>query len=288
MPSRSALMAAAARAAHLEVDQPPYIFEDTLARQLLGAQADELIAYHRTSGSHPVLMGTRLAVTTRARFAEDRLAEAADSGVRQYVILGAGLDSFGYRSASGGLTVFEVDEPSTSAWKRELLAGAGIAVPASVRLVPADLAEAQLHDALGEAGFDMSLPAFVSWLGVTMYLERAAIERTLESIGRLGAGSEIVFDHTLPPAERDDAGTEYAKIAESVNAASGELWVTSLTRADARAIAERAGLTVMAQPQLEDWVDASMWRRNDSIRPSRLWAMTHARVSVSTVGITRS
>lgn len=98
MPSRSALMAAAARAAHLEVDRPPFLFEDTMARRLLGEQAEGLLSYHHKSGSHPVLLGTRLAVTTRARFAEDRLAAAASTGVSQYVILGAGLDSFAVRS----------------------------------------------------------------------------------------------------------------------------------------------------------------------------------------------
>lgn len=277
MPSRSALMAAAARAAHLEVDQPPYLFEDTLARRLLGEQAEELLAYHHRSGSHPVLVGTRLAVTARARYAEQHLAEAVRRGITQYVVLGAGLDSYGCRSAPA-VTVYEVDEPDTSAWKREVLHKAGVEVPDSARLVPADLTHASLMDSLVAAGFDARRPAFVSWLGVTMYLERPAIARTLEATGRLAPGSEVVFDHALPPEERDAAGAEYASIAEAVGVANGEPWVTALTAGDARALAEAAGLAVIAQPLLEDWVDPAMWRRTDAIRPSRLWAMLHARV----------
>src|ERR1700686_614296 len=239
MPSRSALMAAAARAAHLEVDQPPFLFEDTLARRMLGNQADELLSYHHKSGSHPVLMGTRLAVTTRARYAEDRLAKAIARGIEQYVILGAGLDTFAYRSTmASGVMVYEVDEPDTSAWKREVLETAGVALSAGVRLVPADLVRVPLIEQLVAAGLDMNRPAFVSWLGVTMYLALPAIERTLHA---------------------------------------GEPWVSSLTVDDGAKMLVNAGLEPIAQPLLIDWVDRSMWTRNDSIRPSRLWAMAHAR-----------
>jgi methyltransferase (TIGR00027 family) len=278
MPSRSALMAAAARAAHLEVDQPPFLFEDGLARRLLGNQADELLSYHHKSGSHPVLMGTRLAVTTRARYAEDRLADAIARGIKQYVILGAGLDTFAYRSTlAAGLAVYEVDEPDTSAWKREVLDAAGVAVTAGVRFVPADLVHVPLMEHLVEAGLDLERPAFVSWLGVTMYLERSAIERTLNAVGRMVAGSELVCDHVLPPAQRDEAGAEYASFAESVGAANGEPWVSSLTVDEVATMVASAGFELIAQPLLIDWVGHDLWRRSDSIRPSRLWAMAHAR-----------
>jgi methyltransferase (TIGR00027 family) len=279
MPSRSALMAAAARAAHLEVDQPPFIFEDALARRLLGNQADELLSYHHKSGSHPVLMGTRLAVTTRARYAEDRLADAIKRGIEQYVVIGAGLDTFAYRSTlASALMVYEVDEPETSAWKREVLDAAGVALSSGVRFVPGDLARAPLIELLVEAGLDMDRPAFVSWLGVTMYLEHSAIERTVNAVGRMAAETELVFDHVLPAAQRDEAGAEYASFAESVGAASGEPWVTSLTVEEVATMLANAGFELIAQPLLIDWVDRRLWTRNDAIRPSRLWAMSHARV----------
>ena len=130
-PSRSALTAAAARAAHLIVDGQPTIFADTLAAALLGDRAEELIGYHRLHGTHPVLVGARVQVTCRSRYAEDALARAIGAGVTQYVILGAGLDSFAYRGGllAGRVRVFEVDHPASQEVKRAALAAAGIEVP---------------------------------------------------------------------------------------------------------------------------------------------------------------
>ena len=112
--SFTALTAAAARAAHLIVDQEPWIFADGLAAQLLGEQAEELISYHKLHGTHPVLAGARVQVTCRSRYTEDALSRAVSRGVGQYVILGAGLDSFAYRAGlAGRVRVFEVDHPAT-------------------------------------------------------------------------------------------------------------------------------------------------------------------------------
>ena len=112
-PSRTALTAAAARAAHLIVDAEPYIFEDRAALPLLGVDAEELLDYHRLHGDHPVLAGARTQVAVRSRFAENRVAAAARRGIDQYVILGAGLDSFAYRQVAADVGVFEIDHPGT-------------------------------------------------------------------------------------------------------------------------------------------------------------------------------
>lgn len=279
VPSRSALMAAAARAAHLEVDRPPFLFEDTLARQLLGDQGEEPLSYQRTAGAHPILARTRLVTTARAHYAEQRLMVAVERGVRQYVILGAGLDSFAYRSPLQDLAVYEVERPETSAWKQDRLAAAGIRVPPQAHLVPLDLGRELLLPGLKSHGFDASSPAFVSWLGVTMYLESPAIIAILHEVGELAPGSELVFDHALPAEQRDSEGAEYAALAESIGATNGEPWVTTLTAAQAEAMAVQSGLEVLAQPFLEDWVDPALWHRQDDLRPSRLWAMVHARVA---------
>src|SRR4051812_31075022 len=124
--SRSALMAAAARAAHLLVDSPPVIFADTLAYAMLGPRAEELLSYHRNHGSHLVLAGARAAVLTRSRYTEDRVA-----GFPQYVVLGAGLDTYAARTP--GRRVFEVDHPDTQSWKR------AVGVPSTAVHVPVDL-----------------------------------------------------------------------------------------------------------------------------------------------------
>ena len=117
--SFTALTAAAARAAHLIVDQEPWIFADGLAAQLLGEQAEELISYHKLHGTHPVLAGARVQVTCRSRYTEDALSRAVSRGVGQYVILGAGLDSFAYRAGlAGRVRVFEVDHPASESVAR--------------------------------------------------------------------------------------------------------------------------------------------------------------------------
>jgi O-methyltransferase involved in polyketide biosynthesis len=127
-PSLTALTAAAARAAHLIVDNEPVIFADTLAQAMLGERAEELISYHRAHGTHPVLAGARAQVTCRSRYAEDRLADAIGRGIGQYVLLGAGLDSFAYRSPlAGRVRVFEVDHPATQEYKRRVREVAGLA-----------------------------------------------------------------------------------------------------------------------------------------------------------------
>ena len=135
--SQTAFMAAAARAAHLVVDDPPVIFADTLARRLLGGQAEEFIGYHRAHTTHVVLSSARGQVTCRGRYAEDSLAGSIAGGLTQYVVLGAGLDSFAYRSPlARRVGVFEVDHPATQERKRQLLAAAGIPVPPDVTFVP--------------------------------------------------------------------------------------------------------------------------------------------------------
>jgi O-methyltransferase involved in polyketide biosynthesis len=151
-PSQTALAAAAARAAHLVVDQEPLIFRDPVAADLIGEPGAEMVGYHRRSGDHIVLAGTRAQVSVRSRYTEQRLAELADRGLTQYVILGAGLDSFAYRSPlAGRLRVFEVDHPASQRWKRDLLA-AGSELVMEYALPP------ELRDQTGQAYADFALP----------------------------------------------------------------------------------------------------------------------------------
>ena len=182
-PSGTALTAAAARAAHLIVDDEPRIFADPLAARLLGDRADELVSYHTLHGTHPVLSGARVQVACRSRYAQDALARAAAAGVAQYVILGAGLDSFAYRGGlAGRVRVFEVDHPASQEAKRAALAAAGIPVPGNVTFVPADLAADSLSRCLASADFDASAPAVFGWLGVTMYLTADAVAETMTAV----------------------------------------------------------------------------------------------------------
>ena len=136
----------------------------------------------------------RAFMAARSRYAEDQLESAIASGVRQYVVLGAGLDTYAYRSAPG-VRVFEVDHPATQAWKRSRLEDAGIAIPDSMTFVPVDFEKQSLADELACAGFNMSQPAFFSWLGVIMYLTLEAATATLSFIATRPPGSGITFDY---------------------------------------------------------------------------------------------
>ncbi|GAA0361278.1 class I SAM-dependent methyltransferase [Actinoallomurus spadix] len=282
-PSQTALTAAAARAAHLIVDDEPRIFADTLAYTLLGDEAENLVRYHRLHGDHPILAGARAAATVRSRYTEDRLAEAVARGVTQYVILGAGLDSFAYRAGpASGTRVFEVDHPGTQEWKRDRLKKAGVALPGTVTFVPVDFEAAVLSEALTEAGFDPSRPAFVSWLGVTMYLTREAIAGTLTEIGRCAPGTEIVIESMLPPELQDAAGRAYAEGVSSVAAEHGEPWLSHFGPEDLSALLERHGFGLIRHARTSDAVDPGLWERTDAVRPVGLSLLTHATVLVRT------
>ena len=247
-PSLTALTAAAARAAHLIVDNEPAIFADTLAQAMLGERAEELISYHRAHGAHPVLAGARAQVTCRGRYAEDRLADAIKRGIGQYVLLGAGLDSFAYRSPlAGRVRVFEVDHPATQAYKRRVRGVAGGRgldagwTMGDVRFVAVDFGRDSLGEALERAGFDAGQPALVSWLGVTMYLDESAIEETVTVLGGFAPGSEVVVDYMLPAGMRDAAGQMYADLVGQAAAEWGEPWRSVFAPAAMAALLARHG-----------------------------------------------
>lgn len=197
--SRTALGAALHRATHQIRDVPP-IFADPLALRIVGPEAERSL--RSGEGALAEWPGLRAFVAVRSRFAEDCLAQAHARGVLQYVLLGAGLDTFAYRAELPGLTVFEVDHPATQAWKRARLAEAGIAVPGSVVYAPVDFEREGGAAGLARAGFDAARPAFLAWLGVIHYLGREAVMETLGFVAGLSAGSEIVFDYS----ERTDGG----------------------------------------------------------------------------------
>jgi methyltransferase (TIGR00027 family) len=274
--SQTALTAAAARAAHLIVDAEPIIFADTLAARLLGDQADTFLDYHRNHGSHTVLAGARAQVTVRARVAEDRVAAGLARGIDQYVILGAGLDSFAYRSDLP-LRVFEVDHPASQAWKRQRLDDAGIPIPASVTYVGVDFETEPMRDALLRGGFDPHRPAIVSWLGVTMYLSRTAIADTLGVIGSFASGTELVLDYMLTAELRDEAGQTYADLIAPVTAERGEPWLSFFRPDDMSSLLSAAGFGAITHTRQRD-IDAALWDRTDALRPAELSVLARASV----------
>ena len=285
-PSVSALTAAAARAAHLIVDEQPLIFSDSLAATLLGDRAGELLAYHRMNGSHDVLVGARTTVTTRSRYTEDRLDEAVRRGVTQYVILGAGLDSFAYRSPlARRVRVIEVDHPGTQRWKRGRLTASGLVPEGDVRFAEADLETGSLARSLGRrlagAGFDFSRPALISWLGVTMYLTVPAIAATLAVLGRCAPGTELIVDYAVPDDLQDDRGREYARLVAPALAERGEPWLTFLPPAQMSALLNEHGFGAVTHAGAREMVDPWFWDRSDALQPSRLFQLADARVRLT-------
>jgi methyltransferase (TIGR00027 family) len=198
-PKPSAMLVAMQRAAHQLIEHP-LVLDDPLALTIIGrAQADALradLANYRS----PMAQGLRSSVVVRSRLAEDEWVQANERGVRQYVVLGAGLDTSAYRHAGRPGRTFEVDLPATQAWKRARLAETGIAIPDSVHYVPVDFETVSLAEGLASAGFDSGQPAYFSWLGVTMYLEEAAVTETLRFIGSCAKGSAVLFEYVVPLA----------------------------------------------------------------------------------------
>jgi methyltransferase (TIGR00027 family) len=278
-PSTTALMAAAARGAHLIVDSAPHIFADSLAARLLGTRAGELIGYHQRNASHPILTAARTQVTCRSRFAEDTLAAAADRGVRQYVLLGAGLDSFCWRSVlAGNLRVFEVDHPDTQRWKQRALAVAGLDVPGIVSFVPADLGQDEVVGLLAAAGFDRSAPAVISCLGVLMYLPPAAVGRVLSFVAGCAPGTQLVADYMLPAGLRDPAGDLYVELVAAAAAESGEPWQTFLGPGQMSELLSAHGPFTAEHVHQRDQVPPQAWERNDSLAPIELSMIVRATV----------
>jgi len=195
-PSKTALGAAGLRAAHQTLDRG-VIFSDPLALRILGSDADALL---RDVENDPARQKLRWFIAIRSRVAEDALAQAVRDGASQFVVLGAGLDTYAYRTASAAtLRVFEVDHPETQAWKRQRLAEVAIAVPDHVCYVPVDFERDTLADRLTASGFDPAKRTFFSWLGVVPYLTEPAILATLGYIAVVPGGADVVFDYVNPP-----------------------------------------------------------------------------------------
>lgn len=197
-PSRTALRVAMRRAAHQIYDAAPLVFPDPLAVPILGSEYLPEVERTRFKLHKPHSVALRAHLVARSRYAEDLLARAVANGVTQYVLLGAGLDTFAYRNSFPQLHVFEVDHPATQQWKRGLLAANVIAIPQSLTYVPVDFEHQQLATQLAAAGFDTTRPAFFAWLGVVPYLTHAAFRSTLAFIASCPSGSGVVMDYGQP------------------------------------------------------------------------------------------
>lgn len=251
-PSHTARGAAAFRAIHQTLESG-IIFSDPFASKILD---DETLARLDETAADPSLRPMRLFIAARSRFSEQTLAACVARGVRQIVVLGAGLDTFSLRNphAGQGVRVFEVDYPATQGWKRERLRQAGLAIPSSLTFAPVDFERQSLADGLKAAGFQADRPAFFQWLGVVMYLSRDAVSVTLDFIARVPE-SEVVFDYA-EPFENYPADRRENVIAVAARAASlGEPWLSLFDPVELSEMLRNRGFGVVEDLGLAELTD---------------------------------
>lgn len=230
-PSATAWRVALARAAH-QIFDTPKVFDDPLALRIVGAYAKgtspERFFHDRYKFTRRARF-VRALLVVRSRVAEEQLAAVVQRGVRQYVLLGAGLDTFAYRNPHVGVRVFEVDHPATQGWKRKILSRAGIPEPDSLTFVPVNFERQTAMEGLIAAGFDQSSPAFFAWLGVTMYLREDAVYAVLRDISGMPRASGIIFDYAVSKSEMSLLGRLMVAVVNRRLKRINEPWVTFLS-----------------------------------------------------------
>ncbi len=231
------------RAVHQLLDARPLILDDAPALKLLGEELARKIL--RTKRHHRTLEARALRshVVLRSRFAEDRLAAAVARGIRQYIILGAGFDTFAFRQPEWAkeMKIFEVDNPSTQEKKSSMLAGAEMTPPSNLCFVSIDFEKESLYEGIKRSGVLFTEPAFFSWLGVTMYLREEAIDSVLRTIAQFPAGSEVVFTFSQPPDLLGRREKNYHSLLAGIVRKAGEPFISYFTAAAIQSKLHSAG-----------------------------------------------
>lgn len=277
-PSITAQRVAMRRAAHQLFDQPR-ILEDPIALPILGEEVQARIRAEEKSYRKRGAQYFRAFMVVRSRFAEDELAASVARGASQYVVLGAGLDTFAYRNPFGAyLRVFEVDHPATQAWKQKRLAAGGIEVPPSLTFAPVNFETQSLREGLAAADFEFGKVSFFSWLGVVPYLTRGAMMSTLEFIASLPTGSGVVFDYAKPRASLGLVGRiAFDALARRV-AVAGEPFRLFFDRAELANELRAKGFRSMEDLEAEDLNARYFHNRADRLRiRGRLGGVVSAR-----------
>ena len=276
--STTAIMAAMARAIHRIDDDHPWVLDDPYAQPLVGAQWDELRPLLDSIFAPPVQQVIRGGLAARSRYAEDRFLTG---GTDQYVLLGAGLDSFAWRRPDvlRRAKVFEVDHPLTQAWKRDRIAALHLPTADGPTFVPCDFEHERLHDGLEQAGFDWGRPATFSWTGVSMYLTVPAIEETLRTIASGAAGTEIVLSYSPPREELDELSRAFLDVMTPLAASRGEPIQSFFEEQEIVALVKRCGLDVADHPSHGELNERYLSGRADGLRTYMCERMLAAIVS---------
>lgn len=266
-PDSTAARVALWRAVHVQADPSPHVFEDEVGLQLLAPGE----GWRNRPDMHPD--GTkpfRASIVARARFMEDLVVEQAGCGVRQYVILGAGLDTFAQRrpEVASSMLVFEVDQPGPQAWKRRRLIELGYGIPEWLRFVPVDFEAGDAWwERLAAAGFDPALPATVASAGVSMYLTKEAIAATLCRVAKFAPGTAFVMTFLLPLDLADPEVRPGLERAEKGARASGTPFLSYFTPAEMLALARESGFKEVRHVSAAALAGRYFAGRPDGLRP---------------------
>jgi len=265
-PDNTAVRVALWRALHLEADAPPHVFVDTIGLKIAAPEE----GWRSRADMSPFTRPFRASIVARARFIEDLVVDQVARGVDQYVILGAGLDTFVQRrpDLAARLTVFEIDQPGPQAWKRQRLADLGLGVPSSLRLVPVDFEAGDTWwGRLSVSGFDATRPAVVASIGVSMYLTREAIVTTLRQVAALAHGSTLAMSFMLPIEMADPEVRLAIERAAAGALANGTPFISFFTPEEMLALARDAGLRDVRHISAAMLAQRYFSGRTDGLRP---------------------
>jgi methyltransferase (TIGR00027 family) len=266
-PDGTAVRVALWRAMHVQVDPPPHVLDDEIGLRLTAPDD----GWRRRPDMDPqATSGYRAGIVARARFIEDLVTEQAGHGVGQYIILGAGLDTFAQRrpEIASRLRVFEVDQPGPQAWKRQRLIELGFGIPEWLRLVPVDFeAGGSWWERLAAAGFDADQPAVVASTGVSMYLTKDATAATLRQIASLAPGSTLAMTFLLPLELLEEEERPGHQATEKGARAAGTPFISFFTLPEMLALARDAGFTQAQHVSAADLAQRYFTGRTDGLRP---------------------
>jgi methyltransferase (TIGR00027 family) len=221
------------RAVHQLLDARPLILEDLPALNLLGEEKVNEIKKNHKHHRTPAASSLRAHIVLRSRFTEDCLSEAVNRGVSQYIILGAGFDTFAFRQPTWAskLRIVEIDQPATQAQKLSCLRNTGISIPSNLQFANIDFERESLLDGFKRQGISLTEPSFFSWLGVTMYLQEEAIDAVLKSVACFPVESEIVFTFSQPPEALSEKENKFHVSLSQIVSSSGEPFISFFTPA---------------------------------------------------------
>ncbi|AHF14733.1 class I SAM-dependent methyltransferase [Niabella soli] len=266
-PDNTAVRTALWRALHTEADAPPSIITDTIGLELIAP--DE--GWRQRPDMHvEFTRRLRASMAARARFIEDLILEEARRGIGQYVILGAGLDTFAQRrpEIASGLQLYEIDQPGTQTWKKQRLQELGYGLPDWLHFVSVDFEKTSWWEALQQAGFEPRKPAVVASTGVTLYLTREAIRDTLRQLATLAPGSIVAMTFYLPINLMDATDQPLQEIAEKGAREAGTPFVSFFAPEQVLQLAVAAGFKEQKVVETKDLKQLYFANRADGLLPA--------------------